>query len=144
MHQLTVGLVFVLVGLVGPGLGIQRWARVRVDPSLVLPLGAAQAAAAHWLSLVTGWPWLFPALVVLSAAGLLRRGGKLVPDVVPARALWAPATALVALLAVTQYRGNRPAADGGFLIDPMGDQPLQRPRSRVPSRPRGPPKNRSP
>jgi hypothetical protein len=47
-----------------------------------------------------------------------------VADAVPARALWAPATALVAILALTQYGGNRPAADGGFLLDPMGDQPL--------------------
>jgi hypothetical protein len=123
MHQLAAGLVFVLIGLVGPGLGIQRWARVRIDPSLVLPLGAAQAAAAHWLSLATGWAWVFPVLIVLSTAGLLRRGG-LVADAVPARVLLIPAASLVALLAVTQYGGNRPAADGGFLLDPMGDQPL--------------------
>ena len=30
----------------------------------------------------------------------------------------------MALLAATQYRWNRPAPDGGFLLDPMGDQPL--------------------
>jgi hypothetical protein len=123
MQQLTAGLVFALVGLVGPGLGLQAWARLAIDPSLVLPLGAALAAFAYWLSLVTGWPWLFPVLVLLSTAGLLRRRA-LVADAVPARALVAPAVALVGLLAVAQYAGNRPAADGGFFFDPMGDQPL--------------------
>ena len=123
MQQVTAGLVFVLVGLVGPGLGLQAWAGIAIDPSLVLPLGAALAAFAYWLSLVTGWPWLFPALVALSAAGLRRRRA-LVADAVPGRALVAPAVALFALLAATQYAGNRPAADGGFLLDPMGDQPL--------------------
>ncbi len=123
MLQLTAGLLFVLAGIVGPGLGVQRLARVRTDPALVLPLGAALAAAAYWLSLATGWAWLFPALLLVAIAGLLRRGA-LVPDTVPARVLWAPAAALVALLAATQYGGNRPTADGGFLLDPMGDQPL--------------------
>jgi hypothetical protein len=112
------------VGVVGPGLGIQRWARVALDPSLVLPLGAVQAAAAYWLSLASGQPWLFPALVVASTAGLLRGRGALVADRPSWRALVAPVVALVALLALTQYAGNRPAADGGFLLDPMGDQPL--------------------
>jgi hypothetical protein len=123
MEQITAGLAFALVALVGPGLGIQRWARVAVDPALVLPLGAIQAAAAYWLSLVTDQPWLFPFLLACSIAGLLRRGG-LVPDPPPARVLWAPGAALLALLALTQYGGNRPAPDGGFLLDLMGDQPL--------------------
>jgi hypothetical protein len=34
------------------------------------------------------------------------------------------AVVLLVLLAPAQWRGNRPAADGGFLLDPMGDQPL--------------------
>jgi hypothetical protein len=123
MQQLTAGLAFALVGLVLPGLGLQAWARVAFDPALVLPLGAAAAALAFWLSLVTGWPWLFPALCALSAAGLLRRS-TVAADAVPLRPLVAPALALLALLAVTQYSGNRRLADGGFLLDPMGDQPL--------------------
>jgi uncharacterized protein YjeT (DUF2065 family) len=115
--------VFVLLGIVAPGVGLQRWARVRADPALVLPLGAAQAAAAHALSLASGQAWLLPALLALSAAGLLRRGPRL--EAVPApRGLFSALAALILLLAVTQYRGNRPGPGGGFLLDPMGDQPL--------------------
>jgi hypothetical protein len=116
-------LAFVVVAVVAPGVGLQRWAGVRADPVLVLPLGAAQAAAAHWLSLVCHQPWLFPLLLVLSAAGVFRRGrtfgeGPVLRAVLPAF------LALVVMLALTQYRGNRPGPDGSFLFDPMGDQPL--------------------
>jgi len=114
---------FVLVAVVLPGLGIQRWARVRPDLALVLPLGAAQAALAYGLSLVSGHPVFFPALVALSAAGLLRRGERPEPPGSPL-ALLGAFTALVVLLAFTQYRGNRPGPGGEFRLDPMGDQPL--------------------
>ena len=125
--------VFVLLAVVVPGVGIQRLVGVRADPALVLPLGAAQAAAAYWLSLVSGQGWLFLALLALSAAGMVRRGPRL--DALPApravlaafaapRAVLGAFAALVVLLAATQYRGNRPGPDGGFLLDPMGDQPL--------------------
>jgi hypothetical protein len=114
---------FALVAVVLPGIGLQRWVRVKADSALVLPLGAAQAAAAHALSLASGQAWLFPALLSLSAAGMLRRGPR--PAGVPElRGLLSALAALILLLAVTQYRGNRPGPDGGFLLDPMGDQPL--------------------
>jgi hypothetical protein len=114
---------FVLLALVAPGAGVQRWARVRVDPALVLPLGAALAAFAYWLSLASGLAWLFPLSLAAVALGLVvRRPGTLDPPV--PRSLWPAVAALVALLAATQYRLNRPGADGSFLFDPMGDQPL--------------------
>lgn len=115
--------VFVLLALVAPGVGIQRLVRVRADPALVLPLGATLAAGAYWLSLVSGQGWLFLPLLALASVGVVRRGPRL--DAVPApKAVLAAFAALVLLLAVTQYRGNRPAPDGGFAFDPMGDQPL--------------------
>jgi hypothetical protein len=115
--------LFVLLALVLPGAGLQRWARVRVDPALVLPLGAALAALAYWLSLASGLAWLFPlALAVAAGGAVVRRTGPLDPAL--PRSLWPAVAALVALLAATQYRWNRPAPDGGFLLDPMGDQPL--------------------
>ncbi len=115
-------LVFVLVALVAPGAGLQRWLRLRIDPALVLPLGAAVAALAQWLGLVAGRPAVFPVVVGLAVAGLLL-GRPQLADRVPRR-LWPAFAALVLLLAVTQYRWNRPAEDGSFLLDPMGDQPL--------------------
>ena len=115
--------VFVLLAIVAPGAGLQRWARLRVDPALVLPVGGALAALTHWLSLATGCPWLFPLALAVVSGGLLSRrpdpAGRRLP-----RSLGAATVALVALLAATQYRGNRPAPDGAFLLDPMGDQPL--------------------
>jgi hypothetical protein len=115
--------LFVLLALVAPGAGVQRWARVRIDPALVLPLGGALAALAYWLSLASGVAWLFPLVLAVAAVGLaIRRTGAL--DPAPPRSVWPAAAALVALLAATQYRWNRPAPDGGFLLDPMGDQPL--------------------
>jgi hypothetical protein len=123
MLQTTAGIAFVGLALLGPGIGLQRWLRLRVDPALVLPLGAAQAALAYWLSLLTDHPWVFPGLVALSTAAALR-GVPLVADRPPWRSLAAPAVALVALLAATQFAGNRYDADGSFRLDPMGDQPL--------------------
>jgi hypothetical protein len=115
--------LFVLLAIVAPGAGLQRWARLRVDPALVLPVGGALAALAYWLSLASDWPWLFPLALAAASAGLLtRRSGPSDPSL--PRSVWPAIAALVALLAVTQYRWNRPAADGGFLLDPMGDQPL--------------------
>jgi hypothetical protein len=114
---------FVLLAIVLPGVGIQRWVGVRPDLALALPLGAAQAAGVYWVSLASGYPALFPVLLVLSAAGVTRRGPP--PEGVPeARAVLGAFATLVLLLAATQYRGNRPGPDGGFLLDPMGDQPL--------------------
>ena len=115
--------LFVLLAIVAPGAGLQRWARLRVDPVLVLPVGGALAALAYWLSLASGWPWLFPLALAAASAGLLVRRTCPVDPGLP-RSLAPAIAALVALLAATQYRWNRPAPDGGFLLDPMGDQPL--------------------
>jgi hypothetical protein len=123
MLQTAAGIAFSVLALLAPGLGAQRWLRLRVDPALVLPLGAAQAAFAYWLSLVGGFPWIFPALLALSAVGALR-GVHMVGDPPHWRALAPPALALFALLALTQFDGNRYGADGSFRFDPMGDQPL--------------------
>ena len=108
---------FLLIALVGPGLGLQRWAGLAVDPALVLPLGIAFAAGAYWLSLVTGLAWLFPILVLLASAALAWKGtgpGAAGPSL---RGAVAPALAIVALLAVTQYPWNRMADSGEFLLD---------------------------
>jgi hypothetical protein len=116
-------LLYVLLAVVAPGAGLLRWARVRIDPALVLPVGAATAALAYWVSLASGLAWLFPLTLLAAASALaIRRPGRLEPPL--PRSLWPAAAALVALLAATQYSGNRPAPDGGFLLDPMGDQPL--------------------
>ncbi len=112
-------LAFVLLALLGPGLGIQRWLRLPVDIALAIPLGAAAAAASYWASLVTGWPFLFPVAVGLGLLGLFRRSprplarGPSLAGAVP------PLLAVVALLAVTQYRGNRSTPGGEFALDPF-------------------------
>ena len=117
------GCVFFTLAVILPGLGLQRWLRLRVDSALVLPLGAALAASAYGLSLVTGLPWVFPALLAASALPLLRGVGPLT-DGPRWRALAWPALALMVLLAATQFDGNRYDADGAFRLDTMGDQPL--------------------
>ena len=110
---------FLLIALVGPGVGLQRWAGVPIDPALVLPLGIAFTAGAYWLALVTGLPWLFPVAILFASAALAVRGmGSPAPG--PSlRGAAAPAFALVALLAVTQYPWNRVAPSGEFLLDPL-------------------------
>ncbi len=124
MHLLPLGLplwlVFAWVAIVVPGLSLQRLARVHVDPALVLPLGTAWCAGTYWLSLAADRVWLF-AVAQLVAAGVL-----LLP-LGPWRRTDSPAVrgaipfllALVALLAVTQYRWNRLDASGDFLLDPL-------------------------
>jgi hypothetical protein len=108
---------FLLIALVGPGIGSQRLFGVAVDPALILPLGIAFTAGAYWLSLVTNLPWLFPIAVLAADAVLVFcRGGGRAPG--PSlRGAVAPAAALVALLAATQYPWNRISAGGEFLLD---------------------------
>jgi hypothetical protein len=112
-------LAFLLVALVGPGLGLQRWAAVAVDPALVLPVGLAFAAGAYWTSLALGLPWIFPAAVLLADAALLSRRRLEFAPGPPLRGAAGSALALVALLAVTQYPWNRLASTGEFLLDPL-------------------------
>jgi hypothetical protein len=110
---------FLLVALVGPGMGLQRLSGVPIDPALVLPLGIAFSAAAYWLSLVADVPWLFPAAVLLVDAVLIWRGlGPPAPGP-PVRGAIAPAAVLAALLALTMYPWNRVSTSGEFLLDPL-------------------------
>ena len=111
--------LFALLAVVGPGLALQWLARVAAaDPALVLPLGLAFTAGAYWLSLVSGIPALFPVLVAaVCLAGFLRRRpaeGWTGPGL---RGAALPIGLTVALLAVTQYGGNRVSASGEFLLD---------------------------
>ena len=110
--------VFALVAIAGPGLALQRLAGVAIDPALVLPLGIAATAAAYWLSLVVGAPWLYPVLIVaLGLALFVVRTPMTLADGPSLRGAIAPAAATIALLAVTQYGGNRVASSGEFLLD---------------------------
>jgi hypothetical protein len=114
-------LAFATLALIGPGLALQRLLCRGWDAALVVPTGLAACAAAYWMSLVAGWPALFPLLVVLLDLTLAwPGGGSWRPREGPSlRGAVAPGLAVVALLALTQYRGNRLAADGSFLLDPF-------------------------
>ncbi len=65
--------LFVAIAIVAPGIGLQRLARVRWDPALVVPLGLVACALAYWLALVSGVPLVFPVLVLAVGAGSLLR-----------------------------------------------------------------------
>jgi hypothetical protein len=112
-------LLFALGALVGPGIALQRLAGVRVDPSLVIPLGTAVAAFGYWVSLTSGVSWAFAGILVLLWIGLFWRGWN--GSTIGPRLLGAlgPMTALLALLAVTQFPWNRRGPDGDFLLDPL-------------------------
>jgi hypothetical protein len=115
-------LTFAAVALLGPGVALQRLARVRLEPALVLPIGAVLTATAYWLSLVTGHPAIFPALIALGNLPLLLRRplAAAEPDPGPDLRHALPAIGVtVLLLAVTQYPLNRVAATGEFLLDPV-------------------------
>ena len=109
---------FFVLAIVGPGMALQHLARVPVDPALVLPIGFAATAAAFWLSAVLGVPWLYPlpiAVTVLAALAARRR--LTVAEGPPLRGAIAPIAITIALLAATQYGGNRVASSGEFLLD---------------------------
>src|SRR5688500_222054 len=91
--------VFALVAIAGPGIAVQRLARVAVDPALVLPLGIAATAGAYWLSLVLGLAWVYPLIVGGFAVVLLagRRPWTLV-DRPSLRGAIAPVVATIGLL----------------------------------------------
>ena len=111
-------LLFASLAVVGPGLALQWLLRAAADPALVLPLGMAFVAFAYWLSLVSGIPALFVVLVAgVCLGGLLRRGSQATLGGPPIRGAVAPIVLTVALLAVTQYGGNRVAPSGEFLLD---------------------------
>src|SRR5205809_480212 len=101
-------LAFAGLALVGPGLALQRIARVRVDPCLVLPLGTAACAGAFWLSLVLDQPLVFPAGILLLDLVLLARLGRWQLAGGPSlRGALLPLLAVVGLLAATSYPWNR-------------------------------------
>jgi len=112
-------LAFAAAAIAGPGIAIQRIARVPVDAALVLPLGVAAAAGSYWLSLVAGAPWLFPAIVLLLDLALVWRAAWRRADGPALRGALAPLAAVVLVLAATQYPWNRLSSDGEFLLDPL-------------------------
>jgi hypothetical protein len=109
---------FALLAIVGPGIALQRVARVAVDPALVFPLGIAATAGAYWLSLVLALPWTYPLLIgVCLLAAVVVRAPPSLAEGPPVRGAIAPIALTVALLAVTQYGGNRVSSSGEFLLD---------------------------
>jgi len=114
--------LFALVAIGGPGVAIQRLSGVAVDSALVLPLGIAATAGAYWLSLVLGIAWIYPALIAGAWIGMIagRRAVRTAPPPTPGPPLRGAVPAIaatVALLAVTQYGGNRVSPSGEFLLD---------------------------
>lgn len=113
---------FASLAVLLPGVGVQRLLRTPVDSALVVPAGTAACALAFWLSLAMQAPLLFPAALAVPAIPALRwafgsRERVAGPSL---RGVLAPALALVALLAATQYRWNRvEPATGDFLLDPL-------------------------
>ena len=97
---------------------MQRLLRLAPDPAAVVPLGLLSCAASYWLSLVTGAGWLFP---VLSLAACLPLAAWRAPRALAAgpslRGALPALLVIVALLALTVYRGNRVDGDGRFLLD---------------------------
>jgi hypothetical protein len=105
---------------VGPGVAIQRLARVRIDPALVLPVGFAACAGLYWLSLALALPWLFPVAVAAVDLGLLWPRGPWLSTSGPSlRGALPPVLALVAFFALTEYPMNRPGPRGEFLLDSL-------------------------
>ena len=113
-------LAFAAVAILGPGVALQRLARVRIDPALVVPLGSAFVAGTYWLSIASGLTWLFPLAVGATLATLLLPGRPWALAEGPSlRGALPPFLAVVALLALTQYRWNRLSSEGEFLMDPL-------------------------
>ena len=124
MHLLPFGLpawlAFLALAILLPGLALQRLARTPFDPALVVPLGTAWCAGTYWLSLAADRPWLFPlAQALVAATLLLPLGPWRRADSPPLRGLLPFGLAIVALLALTQYRWNRLDDSGDFLLDPL-------------------------
>jgi hypothetical protein len=112
-------LAFAAAAIAGPGIAIQRLARLPVDPALVLPLGLAAAAGSYWVSLVAGAPWLFPAIVLVLDLALLWPAAWRRAEGPPLRGALGPFAAIVLVLAATQYPWNRLSSGGEFLLDPL-------------------------
>jgi hypothetical protein len=118
LRALLLYLSFAAGAIAGPGIAVQRLLSLPVDAALVLPLGIAVVAGGYWLSLVTGVPWLFPALVLALDLSLLRgRWRRAAGPSLRGAAL--PFAAIVLLFAATQYPWNRVSGTGEFLLDPL-------------------------
>jgi hypothetical protein len=112
-------LAFALLALVGPGLAVQRLARVPPDPALVIPLGTAAAAGAWWLGLVSGAPWVAAGLLLALDGALLFTGLRARAPGPSLRGVLPAAGAFVLVLAATQYPWNRVGPQGDLLLDPF-------------------------
>ncbi len=108
---------FALLAIVAPGIGLQRLARLRWDPALVVPLGLVACALGYWLSLLSGVPLLFPVLVLTAGVWALPRPWRTMSPGPSLRGAAPPLALLIALFALTEYRVNRVASDGSFLLD---------------------------
>ncbi len=109
--------LFAALAIAGPGVGLQRLARVRCDPALVLPLGLTFCALGYWLSLVLAFPLLFPLLTALGLLTLTLPGEKGRAEGPSLRGALPAITLLLALFALTQYGVNRVDRSGAFLLD---------------------------
>jgi hypothetical protein len=111
--------LFAGLAVIAPGIALQRLLRLRLDVSLVVPLGLAFSACAYWVALLIGLPWLFVPLVLLVDLGIIwpRESWRLAvgPSL---RGALAPAVVLVLLFGLTNYRLNRFLPSGEFLLDP--------------------------
>lgn len=123
---LAAAALFLALAVIAPGVAVQRLARVRTDAALVLPLGTALCAGAYAAGRAAGVPWLFAPFVLAALAGVAwawRRPVEAAPQARRdpwLRALLPPFVALLALLALTQYRWNRlDPVSGDFLLDPL-------------------------
>jgi hypothetical protein len=114
------GLAFLALAVLVPALAVHRVLRLPIEASLVLPLGWAAAAGCYWLSLVTGWPWLFPALLLMALGALaLPLGRWRAADGPALSGAVPPFLALLGLLSATQYGWNRHGTQGEFVLDPL-------------------------
>jgi hypothetical protein len=115
-------LLFVALAVAGPGAAVQALLRAPVERSLVLPLGFAFVAGAHWLGLVSGLPAL-PVLALVLDVILLYlwvRGTLRLADGPSVRGALPALLAVVGFLALVQYGGNRvDKGSGDFLLDPL-------------------------
>lgn len=118
--SLLAQIAFAALAIGLPGLALQRLARGGVDPALVIPLGSAACAGLYWLSIATDLAAVFPAGVTLLAGSLAlplgpwrRAPGPSLRGAVP------PLLAVIALLALSQFRFNRIDATGDFVLDPL-------------------------
>jgi hypothetical protein len=109
-------ILFTSVCLLAPGLGLQRALRLPADPALVLPLGGAATAAAYWLSLLTGLPWLFPVVIAALCVPLVLTAPPRQPAL-GGPGLWLAFAAIVGVLGLTVYPLHRLDREGQFLLD---------------------------